>query len=173
MARPDLLRIPYEDWEDARFEFVGRYAGDYQFMAFVTGAYPADWSNGKYPPQYYQANWAKFKRWYAVLNRFDAGGNHLGTDVYSGGTTEQGEVDAIERADAKLVKMLESLGPRDPCDIWVKPYRVEIEGYVFGLLYELNNCDDPADPSATFECVMLQPNDLMFHPPWDSGEYST
>jgi hypothetical protein len=50
---------------------------------------------------------------------------------------------------------------------------VERDGYFFGLVYECVDAEDPDDPTATNEYVMLEPNDIMFHPPWDSGEYST
>ena len=29
------------------------------------------------------------------------------------------------------------------------------------------------EPDAVSEYVMLEPNGVMFHPPWDSGEFST
>jgi hypothetical protein len=108
-----------------------------------------------------------------VLHRFDAAGNHLGTEAHSGGTTADGEGLAIKRADKELVKLLRLLGPCEPSDIRVKPFGVEFDGYFFGLVYQLNSYDDPANPGGTYECVMLEPNDVMFHPPWDSGEYST
>jgi hypothetical protein len=173
MAEPDRLLIPFEDSDYERFNLVGRYAGGNQFMAFVTGAFPADWCSGRRPREYRRLCWAEHKRWYAVLHRFGPDGNHLRTEVRSGGTTAGGQDEAIARADKELAELLQSLGPCEPCDIRVKPFGVEFDGYFFGLVYQLNNCDDPADPEATFECVMLQPNDIMFHPPWDSGEYSS
>jgi hypothetical protein len=58
-------------------------------------------------------------------------------------------------------------------DIRVSPFRVEIDKIVHGLIYECVDAEDLEDPSATEGYVMLEPNDIMFHPPWDSGEYST
>jgi hypothetical protein len=167
---PERLRVPYDE---GRFEHVGCYGGGKQFMAFVTGAFPADWWSGSRPPEYLRTRWAEHKRWYAVLHRFDAAGNHLGTDAWSGGTTAEGQDRAADRAWRKLDAMLASLGEYELCDIAVKPFRFEQDGYLFGLVYERNSCDDPEAPDATYECVMLWPNDIMFHPPWDSGEYST
>ena len=63
--------------------------------------------------------------------------------------------------------------PREPSDIRVRPFGVEIDGYFFGLVYKCVGAEDPDDPTATHEYVMLEPNDIMFHPPWDRGEYST
>jgi hypothetical protein len=69
--------------------------------------------------------------------------------------------------------MLRGLGRLHFEDIEVKTFGVSQDGYLFGLVYELNSFDDPANTEGSYECVMLQPNDIMFHPPWDSGEYST
>jgi hypothetical protein len=76
-------------------------------------------------------------------------------------------------ADKQLEKMVAALGKIELCDIRVKPFQAEIDGYLFGLVYECEDAEDPDDPDAKEEHVMLQPNDVMFHPPWDSGEYST
>lgn len=173
MAKPDRLLIPFEDVEYSRFNLIGRYAGDNQFMAFVTGSFPVDWCIGSRTAEYIRDQWPKHKRWYAVLHTFGPDGTHVKTEVWNGGTTADGEERACNRADRKLDELLASLGPRTPCDIWVKPFGVEIDGYYFGLEYQLNNYDDPANADETYECVMLEPNDIMFHPPWDSGEYST
>jgi hypothetical protein len=173
VAAPDRLMIPWEGYEYGRFGLVGRYGGGDQFMAFVTGAFPADWWSGSRPPEYLRTRWAEHKRWYAVLHRFDADGNHLGTEARSGGTTASGESEAVGRADAELARLLAALGPHDLCDIRVRPFGVEFDGYFFGLEYKCEDAEDPGDPTATHESIMLEPNDIMFHPPWDSGEYST
>jgi formate hydrogenlyase regulatory protein HycA len=126
-----------------------------------------------YMERYLRTQWAEHKRSYAVLHRFDASGNHLGTDAWSGGTTADGEEEACGRACRKLAELLGSLGECQPGDICVKPFRFEQDGYLFGLLYKRHSHDDPDKPDAGYECVMLWPNDVMFHRPWDSGEYST
>ena len=162
---PDTLLIPHNDH---RFEYVGRYGGGKQFMAFVTGAFP---EGDPYPDP--GGDWASKKRWYAVLHRFDAAGNHLATDAWSGGTTAEGEDEACERAWRRLGEMLASLGGYELCDVAVKPFRFEHDGYLFGLVHGRTSYGDPDHPDAASEYVMLWPNDIMFHPPWDSGEYST
>jgi formate hydrogenlyase regulatory protein HycA len=129
VAAPDKLLIHYEDDEYARFNLVGRYGDDNHYMAFVTGAFPADWCSGRCPPEYLKTRWEEHKRWYAVLHRFDPDGNRLGTDVRPGGTTADGEQEAIDRADDELQAMLRSLDRVRPCDILVRPFGVEIEGY--------------------------------------------
>jgi hypothetical protein len=171
---PDRLRIPYEDFEEDRFNLVGRYSGGNQFMAFVTGAFPKDRPSRHGLPEYIRSVWEDHnKRWYAVLHRFGPSGEHLGTEARCGGTTASGQARAIERADRELALMLESVQPYESSDIEVKPFSVEIDGYFFGLVYSCENADDPDDPERIVEYVMLQPNDVMFHPPWDSGEYSS
>jgi hypothetical protein len=172
VAEPELLRIPYFA-DDERFGLVGQYGEGNQFMAFVTGAMPKDWWSGNRPPEYLRTRWAEHKRWYAVLHRFGPGGEHLGTEARSGGTTAEGEAEAIDRADRELAAMLSSVTPFRPCDIRVRPFAVEIDGYFFGLVYKCVDAEAPNDPSVKDEYVMLEPNDIMFHPPWDSGEYST
>src|SRR4051812_25234057 len=108
MAEPAQLLIPHEDFEYARFSLVGQYGGGNQFMAFVTGAYPGDWWSGNRPPEYLRNRWAEHKRWYAVLHRFGPSGNHLGTEARLGGTTAEGQGEAIERATRELAAMLAS-----------------------------------------------------------------
>lgn len=171
MAEPEQLLVPHEDFEHARFGLVGRYGPGNQFMAFVTGAFPRGWWSGSRSPEYLRDRWAEHKRWYAVLHRFGPGGEHLGTEARSGGTTAEGEAEAMDRADRELADMLGSVTPYRPCDILVRPFGVELDGYFFGLVYTAKSADDPDDPGN--EYVMLEPNDIMFHPPWDSGEYST
>jgi hypothetical protein len=64
------------------------------------------------------------------------------------------------------------LGPGNPelGDIWVRQFAVKIDGITHSLLYE---SDQLEEGGPVFEYVMLEPRDIMFHPPWDSGEYST
>lgn len=65
--------------------------------------------------------------------------------------------------------MLALLADAEPdlCDIWVQPFAVQIDGVAHGLIYE------QSEDGKGSEWVMLEPQDIMFHPPWDSGEYST
>jgi formate hydrogenlyase regulatory protein HycA len=171
MAEPDTLLIPYEDFEYGRFTHVGTFNGGKQFMGYVTYA-------SQYVPKYYhteevtpdgQLLFREHTNCFAVLHRFDAAGGHLGTDV----ERVEGSRDSGQRDWAKLEEMIAALGKIQFCDIRVKPFRVEFGKVVHGLIYECVDAEDPDDPSATNEYVMLEPNDIMFHPPWDSGEYST
>ncbi|HVC97346.1 MAG TPA: hypothetical protein VND64_26935 [Pirellulales bacterium] len=166
---PTLL-IPHDDFD---FEFVGRYADSNQYMAFVTGAFPVDWISGTRPPDEFWTLWPTKKRWYAALHRFDCDGNHLGTDVRFGGTTADGEEYAIEQARGKLVELLGSLGPRTPQAIRVRPFGATVDGCFFGLVYEHFEMPDEDDRRGTYDHFMLEPNLIVFDPPWDSGNYST
>jgi hypothetical protein len=49
---------------------------------------------------------------------------------------------------------------------------VEIDGVTHGLFYGENE-DVPVDSEDWYDYVMFEPLDLMFHPPWDSGSYSS
>jgi len=54
------------------------------------------------------------------------------------------------------------------CDISVCLFQVIQDGVLYGLVYERTEEDEEEGD----EHVMLEPNDIMFHPPWD-GEYSS
>lgn len=171
MAEPDTLMIPYEGFGGARFAHVGRYGESNQFLGCITYA-------AQYVPKFYwtekvaadeQPLFREHANCFAVLHRFDPTGRHLGTDVERVGGTEESN----DRDWAKLDEMIASLGDPQLCDIRIKPFRIEIDKIVYGLIYEHVAGDDQDDRSANYEHVMLEPNDIMFHPPWDSGEYST
>jgi hypothetical protein len=171
MAAPDILLIQHEDFDGGRFTHIGRYGTGNQFMAYLTYA-------TEYVPKFYhteevtpdgQIIWREHANCFAVLHRFDAAGGHLGTDV----EPVEGVRGSEHRDWAKLEEMVAGLGEVELCDIRVKPFRVEVGKVVHGLIYECVDAEDPDDPTATHEYVMLEPNDIMFHAPWDSGEYST
>jgi hypothetical protein len=164
LAAPQTLLIPFEDFEYGRFTHVGRFGDGNQFMAYVTFASPkfyhteVETSDG-------QVIWQQHVNCFAVLHRFDPAGKHLGTAV------ERVTPDGSD--EAKLQAMIAALGPVKLSDIRVCPFEVQIGKVLHGLIYECEDAEDLEDPDATLEYVMLYPNDIMFHPPWDSGEYST
>ncbi|MBW3596120.1 MAG: hypothetical protein KY475_02465 [Planctomycetes bacterium] len=134
-------------------------------MAFVTGAFPG---LNRYPDA--SGDWREKKSWNAVVHRLDADGNHLGTDVRRGGLESDGRDVAGAKAWRSLDQMLAELELENAelCDICVKPFSIEIDDVVYALEYSHER-----DGDYEYECVMLWPNDIMFHPPWDSGDYST
>jgi formate hydrogenlyase regulatory protein HycA len=165
VAEPDTLLIPYEDFEYGRFTHVGRYGVDGQFMGYVTYADPKFYHTEE-TTQDGQIIWREHTNCFAVLHRFNGSRQHLGTAVERvAGTRDSGEQDA-----AKLEEMIAGLGEVEFCDIRVKPFRVAVGKVVHGLIYE---CEYWEEDGEEHEWVMLEPNDIMFHPPWDSGEYST
>ena len=161
---PEKIRIPQDEH---RFEYVGHLADGRQFMAFVTGAFPdgvkLNWDTDE---------WRKVKSWSAVLHLFDAEGNHLSSEARLGGYDVEGRDVAVDKAWSNLENMLAQLGPgrRELGEIWVRQFSATLDGVTHSLLYEAFKGEEN-DP--VVECVMLQPRDIMFHPPWDSGEYST
>jgi hypothetical protein len=165
MTRPEKLRIPCEPDPDDRFYCIGIDRQGNQFMGFVTGAFP---KGQKYPDP--SGDWRSIKRWYAVMHHFDPDGNHLSSEAWSGGTTADGQMLAVDRACAKLSEMFESLDGARQEDIWIKPFCYEQDGYLFGLIYEGERFEEEGPER---EWVILEPNDVMFHPLWNSGEYST
>ena len=164
MVAPDTLLIPYEDFDSGRFTYVGRFGGG-QFMGYVTYAAPKYYSTEEATPDG-QIIWRQHTNCFAVLHRFDLAGRHLGTDVERvAGTPDSGASDW-----ARLEEMIAGLGRVQYTDIHVSLFRVEIGGAVHGLIYE---CERFEEDDEEHEWVMLEPNDIMFHPPWDSGQYST
>jgi hypothetical protein len=162
------LRIRFEEYDYGGFTRIGRLADGTQFMAFVTGAFPTGCE------KHLGDNGATRNRWVAVIHRFDAGGNHIGSESRAGAFDDDAEED-----EAALGRQVEGvfadlLGGREPelCDIRVKPFAVRLDGVTHGLIYEHYVEGDGADRSEG-EYVMLQPLEIMFHPPWDSGDYST
>jgi hypothetical protein len=161
MAAPALLRIPLDE---GRFENVGRLLNGKQFMAYVTGGMP---DGMKYPMNEEQA---QHKKWLAVIHRFDADGNHLDSEARLGALDTEGRDVAGQKAWAQLSEMYDRLttdGEPVFCDINVKLFSVKIDDITHGLFYE----QDEEEPES--EWVMLEPCDIMFHPDWDSEEYST
>lgn len=161
---PDNLRIPHDD---LRFEHVGRLSDGRQFMAFVTGAFPGD-----VEPKWDTEEWREYKRWLAVLHLFDGEGNYLKSETKLGGYDIEGREVAGDKAWQELDIFLAQFGPGKPklADIWLKPFSVQIDGVTHGLLYEVSQSEVDG---TVFECVILEPCDIMVHPPWDSGGYST
>lgn len=163
MPRPEKVRIPYEAFEGGRFNAVGRLLDGTQFMAFVTGAFPSG------QDYYIGDDWAQRKRWLAVVHRFDADGAHLGSESRIGGVEADGE-SAVARAFENLEDLLRILLDGEVPqlgDINVRLFSVVLDGVFHGLVYE----EDEGEEGHT-EWVMLQPQDVMFHSPWD-GEYSS
>jgi len=118
----------------------------------------------KPPPQ----NWKPYKRWYAVLHKFDGRGNHIGSDHWFAGTTADGESEVCKRAGAKLDEMVAALGEIEWADIEIGLFQVEIDGGVFGLI----DVSEPEEGPAFADRVAMMPGDLLFHAPWD-GNYDT
>jgi hypothetical protein len=162
---PSRLRIPRD--ED-RFTNVGRLADGTQFMAYITGAFPVGY-------QVSLEDWQTVKRWQAVAHFFDADGRHLRTAARLSG------VEADDPAGVKAFRHLNAIhdelaagGEPEFGDIGVQLFSVEIDGIRYELRYEKNEYVEALkDEGEGYECVMFWPRDIMFHPPWDGGHYST
>ena len=168
MAEPDTLLIPHDDFDGGRFTHVGRYGGGNQFMAYLTYAFPKFYHTEEITADG-NLLFREHTNCFAVLHRFDTEGRHLETEV----ERVEGTRDSRARDWARFDAMIKLLGEVEYCDIRIKPFRVQVGQVVHGLIYECVDAENPDDPTATDEYVMLEPNDIMFHPPWDSGEYST
>ncbi|MBF9127695.1 hypothetical protein I0C86_01595 [Plantactinospora sp. S1510] len=85
MAIPERVPISYEP--DYRTDTIGTYDGG-QFFGSVTAT--VEDGAGAEP------DWFRFKRWYAVLHRFDHDGGHTDSQIWFAGTSEH-ERAAVER----------------------------------------------------------------------------
>ncbi|MEU6661549.1 hypothetical protein [Streptomyces sp. NPDC046821] len=144
---PVPATIPIAHEPGSRTATIGRYA-DGQFLATVTYAFP----EGYRPDD----GWEEHKRLYAVLHTFDAAGRYRDSEIRCAGTWAEGA--ELDQAQAYLDKLLSALEGRTTGDISVRPFRLAVEGVVFGLIVE----DD--------DWVELYPDRLGFGEPWD-GSY--
>ena len=160
---PKTFRIPAE----GPIEYVGRLNDGTQYMAFVTGAFPDD-----YILNSDNDDWQKVKCWIAVLHLFDSDGNHVKSEVRLGGFDIEGREVAGEKACEEVHAMFTPYRSKflKRCDIFVKLFSLVIDGITHGLVYRATQ---PEECGPVFEGVFLEPRDVMFHPPWDSGEWST
>jgi formate hydrogenlyase regulatory protein HycA len=151
-------RIPIAREEGYHTDTIGKCEDGRQFMAFVVASMPLD--KLRVPE-----GWQTHKRWHAVLHTFDKLGQHLHTEVWTAGTTADGEAQVIERAKSRLAEMLAKLGKVKYGGVKVSLFRVEVDGREFGLI-------DASEPEEDYESIHLLPNDLAFFEPWD-GTYDT
>jgi formate hydrogenlyase regulatory protein HycA len=153
MAIPDRVPIAHEP--DYHTNTIGRYDGG-QFFGSVTATLE-DGTGG-------DDDWYRYKRWYAVLHRFDAGGGHTGSDIWFAGTSED-EDGSIMRAEQRLAGWLDGLPGRAFGDIEIRLFQVTVDGHVFGLV-------DGSEEYGGEDHAEFLPDTLGFDPPWD-GLYDT
>jgi formate hydrogenlyase regulatory protein HycA len=154
VALPDLIPVRYEP--AYRTSTIGRYDRGL-FFAWVTGAFSPD-----YFPR--GDDWPARKRWYAVMHRFDLGGNHTGSGIWCPGPgIRDGQQERLEA-------WLEGLPGREFCDIAIRPFQLVVDGIVFGLVPECHG--EYPDGEEEDDWAEFYPGRLGFSSPWD-GCYST
>ncbi|MFF5260834.1 hypothetical protein ACFY4C_17990 [Actinomadura viridis] len=155
MAVPDVVPIAHEPGH--RTDMIGRYAGGL-FLGSITYAFPEGFVHGD--------GWEDHKRLFAVLHRFDLDGRHVDSDVWCAGTWREqarrplAADSVLARAEARMEDLLGALPGREYGDIAIRPFRLVVDGVLFGLIVE---GDERAE---------LYPDGLGFFAPWD-GDYST
>jgi hypothetical protein len=148
MSLPEVVPIAHEP--DYRTDTIGVYDRG-QFLAMVTGAYRAEDEHRR-----------ELMRWYAVMHLFDHDGNHESSEIRLLGTGQANEV----RLDPEPLRtLLDTLPGRQYGDIAIKPFRVDFDGVLFGLVDESGDHGDGG-------WAELYPAGLGFHEPWN-GEYDT
>ncbi|MFG2697152.1 hypothetical protein [Kitasatospora sp. NPDC048407] len=160
MAVPEIIPIAHEP--DYRTSTVGRFR-DGQFLASVTYALPEGFARGDGRQEH--------KRLFVVVHTFDHDGHHRESDIWCAGTwAEQmerphGERSVVARAEARLAAALAGLAEREYGDIAIRPFRVTVDGVLFGLVTECHA--DDADGEEDW--AELYPDGLGFSAPWNGG----
>jgi hypothetical protein len=94
---------------------------------------------------------------------FDVDGHLVEHSIESIG--ERGKYPDGSAASA-MNRHLAALGDRTLTDIWVRPFSIESNGTVFGLISR-----QARDGSCRVE--FMPGNTMSFYPPWEAGEYDT
>jgi hypothetical protein len=167
MAVPEIIPIAHEP--DYRTSTIGHYAHG-QFLASITWAFRED---AFIPGVGLPPDWPEHKRLYAVLHRFDPDGHYVDSDVWFAGTWAEasrhlpGDNPVVARAEAKMTELLDGLPGFEYGDIAIRPFELNVDGVVFGLVV-----GGAHEDGKNWEWATLWPDDLMFHEPWD-GTYDT
>jgi hypothetical protein len=157
MAPPERIPIRYEP--EYRSWCIGRNDNG-QFLGSVVSGYSKEY-RAKVKRSGFGDDWPAHQRQYSVLHLFDHDGRHRASDIWYAGS---GQDEPIERAFARLQERVDALPGREYRDIAIRPFRVDFDDQVFGLI------DESAELG--FDYVVLHPNDWCFGPPWD-GCYDT
>ncbi|MGW1406659.1 hypothetical protein [Streptomyces sp. NPDC002403] len=167
MAVPAIIPIAHEP--DYRTDTIGRYTGG-QFLASITYAFPDGFTPGD--------GWEEHKRLYTVLHRFDHDGRHTGSEIERAGTwAEQqqrphGQGSVMARAQSRMAALLDGLPGREYGDIAIRPFRLTVDGVLFGLVVERHDGGEDENDGHEDEWAELHPDCLGFYAPWD-GQYDT
>ncbi|AQZ66198.1 unnamed protein product [[Actinomadura] parvosata subsp. kistnae] len=151
MAVPEVIPMSYEP--DYHTGTIGHWAGG-QFLGSVVAAFRQGYTRTD--------DWLQHKRWYAVLHTFDAEGRLLASKIECTGS-EDDHRRSVDTAQERMAKWLGELDGVRFADIAVRPFRVEFDGVVFGLVVEEFEGEEHAE---------LYPNNIGFYEPWD-GLYDT
>lgn len=154
---PELIPVNHDEEDFGYARFIGTFGDGKQFWGRVAAQF-------EMPSENDDSAWEKRKRWYGILHTFDANGKHLDTKCKFTGTTADGEVEACDRGLKFMQSELKKLEPLKYGDIKIALFKVEIDGFIFGLV---DSSDHDWGDTATME-----PGDLVFYPPWD-GNYDT
>jgi len=147
MALPK--RFPINREEDHHTHYIGRYANGNQFFGYETFLHTTPAPRGN--------DWQNHRKEYVVLYIFDDEGNFIDFKYWYVGTTAENK-----ETKPALELMIESGGTYEFCNIEVKPFQVEIDGEIFGLI-----------PDEEYDSIELMPSStIAFYEPWH-GDYET
>lgn len=149
MPIPEKIKIAR--MVDYHTHYIGKYDNGKQFFGYQH--FVNDISNN-------DTDWTKRRHEYVLLYLFNEEGDLISYDYWYAGTTSDLNCDT----EKKLKEMIKKLGKVKYCNIKVKPFQIEIDNHIFGLI---------AFQDSDYERVELYPSNVIaFTEPWD-GEYDT
>ncbi|MEQ4714749.1 hypothetical protein [Nonomuraea sp. B19D2] len=151
MTYPEVIPISHEP--DYHTDRIGQWRNG-QFLGGVVAAFREDYSRTE--------DWPSHKRWYAILHRFSPDGSYLDSRIECAGADDRHR-ESVDAAVQRLSEWLAELPDLEFGDIAIRPFRLEFDGVVFGLILEDHEGDEYAE---------LYPDHIGFYPPWD-GSYDT
>lgn len=150
---PDKILV--ERVEDYHTHHIGKYAGGNQFWGHEAFVLTHILEGLSIPDG---ESWEKYRKEYVVLYLFDKEGNFQKAKYQFAGTTDALQFDT----ESKIEEMIAELDDATFCNIEIKPFKIEIDGFLFGLI-----------PDEKSEALELYPsNTIAFYAPWE-GDYST
>ncbi len=160
--------IPIKRVEGYHTDKIGVLRDGRQFLAFEI------WHNPEDPPSWRGLvnivswrrevrAWRRNVRAYGVVHVFSAAGDHIESHIRC--FSSASEAQDLEDAETFVNDQLSELGAEKYCDIRIRFFSLAFDGVDFYF-------EERIDDGEKSGLIILQPNDLLFHPPWN-GRYDT
>ncbi len=145
-SRPELIRIAPDDYQA---KYLGHTQDGRQFLL-----------TAPFDPALGNSGGAEF----LALYLFDDRGNFLEAEIESFGPRD---VMSVMVRQETIKKLLDQVSPYQCRTISIKPFELERFDYTFGLVVLEPETDE------AWSAFFTPGRNMIFYPPWDSGEYDT